>query len=69
MVIPFLYQDRSMSISLFRIYSTWFDILPTPFSVLSKFYDPYNLMSVLHSVLAGGTLVVGYKILSEEKDI
>ncbi len=64
--IPVLYEDRSMTISLFRIYSTWFDLLPTPFSVLQKFYDPYNLQSMLHSVLAGGSLLIGYKLLKKE---
>lgn len=68
MVIPFFYQDRSMTISLFRIYTTWYDLLPTPFTVLQKIYDPYNFMSVLHSTLAGGALVVGYKILKEGEE-
>jgi len=65
-LIPLFYEDRSMTISLFRIYSTWYDLLPTPFVVLQKFYDPYSLVNVLHSALAGGTLVVGYKILKGE---
>lgn len=66
--IPMFYQDRSMTISLFRIYTTWYDLLPTPFVVLQKIYDPYNFMSILHSALAGGALVVGYKIFKEEKE-
>lgn len=67
MVIPFFYQDRSMTISLFRIYTTWYNLLPTPFTVLQKLYDPYNFMSILHSALAGGALIVGYKIFKEEE--
>ncbi len=66
-VIPMFYQDRSMTISLFRIYTTWYDLLPTPFVVLQKIYDPYNFMSVLHSAMAGGLLIIGYKILHEDK--
>lgn len=66
MSIPLFYQDRSMSISLFRIYSTWYDLLPTPFTVIQKFYDPYNFQSILHSVLAGISVVISYKILGKE---
>ena len=67
-VIPMFYQDRSMTISLFRLYTTWYDLLPTPFVVLQKLYDPYNFMSVLHSALAGGSLIISYHILKEEKE-
>jgi hypothetical protein len=63
--IPILYQDRSMTISLFRIYSTWFDMLPTPFTFIQKVYDPLNLQAVIHSVLAGGSLIMTYKMFKE----
>lgn len=66
-MIPMLFEDRSMTISLFRIYSTWYDLLPTPFAMLEKFYDPYNLQTILRSVLTGGVLAIGYKIFREEK--
>jgi hypothetical protein len=68
LMIPMLYDDRSMTISLFRIYSTWYDLISTPFAIVQKFYDPYNLQSVLHSVLAGGSLVVGYNLLNKEEE-
>lgn len=60
--IPFLYEDRSMSVGLIRVYSNLFDVLPTPFVALQKFYDPYNLQSILHSMFAGGSLVVVYRL-------
>jgi len=66
--IPMFYQDRSMTISLFRIYTTWYDLLPTPFVVLQKLYDPYNFMSVLHSTLAGGSLIISYYILKNQEE-
>lgn len=66
-VIPLLYQDRSMTISLYRIYSTWFDLLPTPFVAIQKFFDPYNLQSILHSLFAGGSLVVAHFLFRKEK--
>lgn len=60
--IPLFYADRAMTISLFRIYSTWYDLLPTPFTVMLKFYDPYNFQSMLHSALAGLSVVISYKL-------
>lgn len=64
--IPLFYSDRSMTISLFRIYTTWYDLLPTPFIVLQKFYDPYNFQSMLHSVLAGLSVVISYNLLIDK---
>lgn len=60
--VPMFYSDRSMTISLFRIYTTWYDMLPTPFLVIQKIYDPYIFQSMLHSVLAGISVVIAYKI-------
>ena len=60
--IPLFYSDRFMTISLFRIYTTWYDMLPTPFLAIQKFYDPFIFQGMLHSVLAGISLVIGYKI-------
>ncbi|MBL7036470.1 hypothetical protein ISR94_01290 [Candidatus Microgenomates bacterium] len=68
LAIPLLYEDRNMTISLFRIYTTWYDLLPTPFAVMEKFYDPYNFQSILHTLFAGGAGVISYKLLSEKKD-
>jgi len=61
--IPLFYSDRAMTISLFRIYTTWFDLLPTPFVVLQKIYDPYNFQSLLHSSLAGLSVMISYKLI------
>jgi hypothetical protein len=63
--IPFLYMDRFMTISLFRIYTTWFDLLPTPFILIQRVYDPINLQAVIQSILAGGSLVLTYRIFKE----
>lgn len=65
-LIPFLYQDRSMSISLFRIYSVWFDLLPTPFTSIQRVFDPYNLQSILHSLLAGGIGILVFRMFKKE---
>ncbi len=68
-VIPLLYQDRSMTISLYRAYSTWFDLLPTPFNAIQRFYDPYNLQSILHTLFAGGALTICYLIFKKEEKV
>ncbi|EKE12923.1 MAG: hypothetical protein ACD_13C00119G0004 [uncultured bacterium] len=68
-LIPLLYQDRSMSISLYRIYSTWFDLLPTPFTAIQRFFDPYSLQSILHSLLAGGSLIVALELFKKEEKL
>jgi hypothetical protein len=67
--IPVLYQDRFMTVSLFRIYSTWYDLLPTPFTLIQKVYDPANLQSVLHSFLAGGSMIMTYRIFKEKETL
>lgn len=66
--IPFLYNDRSMTISLFRVYTSWFDLLPIPFTVVQKFYDPFGLQSMIHSLLAGISVVLSYNIFKTNKD-
>lgn len=61
--IPLFYSDRAMTISLFRIYTTWFDLLPTPFAFMNKLYDAYNFQSLLHSGLAGLSVLISYKLI------
>lgn len=71
MSIPLFYSDRSMTISLFRIYTTWYDLLPTPFVTMQKLYDPYNFQSMIHSVLAGISVIISYNLFknnTNEKD-
>jgi uncharacterized membrane protein len=65
-VIPLLYEDRFMTVGLLRPYSLYFDLLPTPFAVVQKFFDPYSLQSIFHSALAGVTLVVSYIAIKKE---
>ncbi len=67
-IIPLLYEDRSMNISLFRVYSTLYDILPTPFSAVEQFFDPYSLQSIFHSALAGCSIVVIYFLFKKQGD-
>lgn len=60
-VIPLLYDDRSMSISLFSAISSLFNLLPTPFLVAQKVYDPYLLQGLIHSVMFGISLILVFR--------
>lgn len=55
--IPLLYEDKSMTVGLLSAVSPLFNLIPIPFAVVSRIYDPYILQSVLHSALAGGSLI------------
>jgi hypothetical protein len=65
--IPFLYEDKSMTIGIFSSISTYFDLLPIPFAIVRKVYDTYSLQSVLHTLFAAGMLFFFYKAMKEEK--
>ncbi len=65
-LIPFLYDDAYMSIGVFSALSPLYTLLPTPFSALQKVYDPYILQSILHSIFAGGSLLLSWKLLTEK---
>ncbi len=64
--IPFLYNDRSMTVSLFRIYTSWFDLLPIPFTIVQKVYDSYGLQSLIHSLMAGISVVLSINLLKHD---
>lgn len=66
--IPMFYSDRSMTISLFRIYSNWFDLLPIPFTVIQKVYDPYSFQSLLHSLMAGISVALSFNLLQDGRN-
>jgi hypothetical protein len=65
-VIPLLYEDRFMTVGLLRTYSLYFDLLPTPFVIIQKSFDPYSLQSIFHTAFAGGTLVLTYMLIKKE---
>lgn len=65
--IPILYQDRFMTLGLLRAYSIYFDLLPTPFVVIQKIYDPANLLAIFHSIFAGGSLVLTYRLFKQKQ--
>lgn len=56
--IPFLYNDKFMSVSLLTPISTWFSLIPTPFAMVQRLADPYIVQSVAHSALVGGSIAL-----------
>lgn len=65
--IPLLYEDRSMSVGLLSVISSLYNLVPIPFAIVQRFYDPYIIQSVLHSGLAGGSLVLIWQIFQEKQ--
>lgn len=60
-LIPLLYDDKSMTISLLSPISLLYNLLPTPFLILQHIYDPFILQGVIHSILFGISLVLVFK--------
>jgi len=65
--IPLMYNDKFMGASLFTPISPLFSLVPTPFAVVQKVFDPYVIQGVLHSALVGITIMLGYKLLKDEQ--
>ncbi|OGM76311.1 hypothetical protein A2188_00320 [Candidatus Woesebacteria bacterium RIFOXYA1_FULL_43_9] len=65
--IPLMYNDKFMGASLFTPISSLFSLIPTPFAVVQKVFDPYVIQGVLHSALVGITIMLGYKLLKDEQ--
>lgn len=62
-LIPLLYNDSSMTVSLYSVFSRYFESLSTPYELVQRLYDPLTLQSALHSILAGGSLVLIWQLL------
>lgn len=61
--IPLTYNDHSMTFGLLSPISYSYNTLPIPFDLVSKFSDPDMVISALHSVLLGVSLVLSWKLL------
>lgn len=61
-MIPLLYQDKYMSVGLYAAVSPLYNLLPLPFTVLEKFYTPYAMQSILHSLFLAGSIYLIYKL-------
>jgi hypothetical protein len=49
-ILPFLYDDKQMTVSLFSLFSRYFSFLPHPFILVQKFYDPFYLQSIIQTL-------------------
>lgn len=70
-VVPFLYNDKFMSVSLFTPISQWFSLIPGPFAVVQRLADPYLVQSVFHSIFVGCSLALIWQMFggyNNEKD-
>ncbi len=66
-LIPLLYDDKSMSVSLLSAISPLYELIPTPFLILQHFYDPYLLQGVIHSIMFAISTVVIWKSFKQNK--
>lgn len=66
--IPLLYNDKSMSVALLRPLSIWYDLAPTPFTIISRIYSPIILQSMIHSLLAGASLAIAWALFVKRKN-
>lgn len=60
-MIPLLYDDKSMSISLLSVVSQLYNLLPTPFLILQRIYDPFILQGIIHSIMLAISLVISFR--------
>lgn len=63
--LPFLYDDKQMTISLFSLFSRYFTLLPHPFSIVRKVYDPYYLQSIIQTASSSLALFLLWKKLKK----
>lgn len=63
-IIPLLYDDKSMSVSLFSAISTLFNLLPTPFLIIQQLYDPFILQGIIHSIIFGISIILVFRSFS-----
>ncbi|RJQ24509.1 DUF2029 domain-containing protein [Candidatus Parcubacteria bacterium] len=64
-LIPFLYQDKYMSVGLLTVISPLYNQLSLPYDVLSRIYNVNTIQGILHSTFLGGSLVLINKLLKE----
>lgn len=67
-LIPLLYDDKSMSISLLSAVSTLYNLLPTPFLIIEHLYDPNLVQGIIHSLMFGIGLVLVWKSLQYKNE-
>lgn len=66
-LIPLLYNDQAMNVSLLSTISLVYKSLPTVFTFVQRVYEPQLLQSLLHSIAFALSLVLVVTILKGKK--
>jgi len=66
-VLPFFYNDKQMTVSLFSLFSYHFSLVPTPFFIIQKIYNPYNFQTILQTVVSALAILISWKSLVYKK--
>lgn len=64
--ITWLYPDVSATFGIYSGFSSLFLLIPMPFTIVEKVYDPFVVQSVFHSAVLGGSLIAGLELLKGE---
>jgi len=67
-ITPFLYDDKQMTVSLFSSFSYYFNLIPYPFVVVQRFYDPYYLQSLLQTAASSLAIFLLWKNINTIKN-
>jgi hypothetical protein len=59
--LPFLYDDKQMTVSLFSLFSRYFSLIPYPFVIVQKVYNSYYLQSLLQTASSSLALFLLWK--------
>lgn len=68
-LIPLLYDDKSMSVSLLSVVNPLYNLLPTTFLILQRIYDPFIIQGIIHSIMLAISLVIffrSYRLLKHD---
>jgi len=63
-VVVWLYFDKAMTVGVLSPISTMLTYSVQPSSLIQKFFDPYVLQGIFHSVLAGSSIFIIYTMLN-----
>lgn len=67
-MVPLLYNDKYMSVSLLNVISSSYSLLPSVYTVVQKIYDPFVLQSIVHSLFASLSFVAIYSLFKKDHE-
>jgi len=66
-LLPFLYNDKQMTVGLFSAITASASLIPIPYTILSKVVDPFQVQSFLQSTILGMYILILWKIYQLRK--